>query len=412
MVLDPDVEREVREVIDSMPVQPKRVYLDQFPLHRPNGPHSLIRATYSPEDDEIALNTDYFESENKDKMLAGLAKDNENGWSFSTTHTDVIVHEYAHVIMNKQKDTMSRSADLFSATDHDLIQEKLGEYALTDHEEFAAEAFMISRKGGGDVTIDGWVDHIFTAEQKSTKHLAGTEDDHDQGDHAGSGGTAEIPSYMDYAHRHFADHKLSSLPKNVADNFSKILRDANVSPEFLIRMGEGITGFKLYDTHEAVTEQFNKIATNKMEVVAGFYEQNTGQVFVGGLNEDTPVDGGDRDGFTFAYGSLMHETGHALDWSRVDRPYVLNETNLKEHLSYSDEWRSAWRSEIAPQFAIIEDSVYTGEFADKITIPLSRYAKTNYSEGFAEFVRARLSGVELEEDFPKCVQFFKDKKIW
>jgi hypothetical protein len=80
-----------------------------------------------------------------------------------------------------------------------------------------------------------------------------------------------------------------------------------------------------------------------------------------------------------------HELAHAID---------------KNHrLSNTDSWKNAFESDI-----------------DLPSTPLSSYAKTNRSEGFAEFARAVYSGdvplKDIEASFPRASTVFKENGLW
>lgn len=124
---------------------------------------------------------------------------------------------------------------------------------------------------------------------------------------------------------------------------------------------------------EAITKYGGKVSEGKR--TGGFWSLVLGDR-VGTLH----LDGGSETGDEFpqeAREVYAHELGHALD----------------AHNRYSNmsEWEDAWKAEI-----------------DQDGDPVSRYARTNTSEGFAEYHRLMNTapGVARRE-FPKCWAFFK-----
>lgn len=102
--------------------------------------------------------------------------------------------------------------------------------------------------------------------------------------------------------------------------------------------------------------------------IRGAYRQKTGTLYLDG-------DGG--------AGTYAHELAHVIDHGY--------------RLSGSAEWRDAFTSEV-----------------DRDGAPLSQYARTSPSEGFAEFARLVYTGDvnAAEQRFPKSSAFFKRNDLW
>lgn len=135
----------------------------------------------------------------------------------------------------------------------------------------------------------------------------------------------------------------------------------------------------------ALAQWKEKLASGKT-TMGGAYIQNkeAPEMHVDG-DFQTPGAKGKRAGdVQTAAGVYAHELGHAID-------------GPDSVASKSDQWRKAFAAEI-----------------DRDDNPLSKYARTNPAEGFAEFSRLvhteDLEGVERE--FPLCAAVWKAAKIW
>lgn len=99
--------------------------------------------------------------------------------------------------------------------------------------------------------------------------------------------------------------------------------------------------------------------------------------------------GANPTGADVARHTYAHELGHAID-------------GPDSELSNSAEWRSAWRIEV--------------DFSGGKGPNLTNYARSNPSEGFAEFCRLVYSGDadagEIQSKFPGCTKFLKDRRLW
>ncbi len=117
----------------------------------------------------------------------------------------------------------------------------------------------------------------------------------------------------------------------------------------------------------------------------------------GGGTGELNIDGDYEDGMDAA-GIYAHEFGHAVDWKDGSSDDVDTGTIYSPSMDISDttEWGKAFMAEISP-----------GDGSN----PLSFYAKTSPSEGFAEFARLAWSGRrprEIKEEFPMCWEVFEN----
>jgi hypothetical protein len=143
--------------------------------------------------------------------------------------------------------------------------------------------------------------------------------------------------------------------------------------------------FILYENLNRVTEKANEnrvMAGREIakpgQVVGGFYKYWVGETY-GQLH----IDGGYDESDDSATHIHAHELGHAVD-------------GTSHELSGSKDWQEAFREEI-----------------DKDGDPLTKYARTNPSEGFAEYCRLLITGQirQAKDDFPKCWAFFKAREL-
>jgi hypothetical protein len=89
---------------------------------------------------------------------------------------------------------------------------------------------------------------------------------------------------------------------------------------------------------------------------------------------------GSRDKIRSAAHVYAHEIGHALDARYSTKGEYLSE------ISRTSAWIEAWKKEI-----------------NDVDDPLTRYARTSLSEGFAEFARmAMFNPADAKTDFPAC----------
>lgn len=141
----------------------------------------------------------------------------------------------------------------------------------------------------------------------------------------------------------------------------------------------------LYPSVDSITEHVKKtggIGIRDGEKVGGFWGED---VYAGGsLHVDGGIDPsgpGKWDGTT-AESIYAHELGHAIDY--------------RDKYSKTDEWQRAWRSEI-----------------NQPEVPLSKYATTSPSEGFAEFIRLVITDpMRARKNYRGCFEFLVSRGLF
>ena len=117
-------------------------------------------------------------------------------------------------------------------------------------------------------------------------------------------------------------------------------------------------------------------------IIGGAWRHVAGQI-TGELHLDGGDDIGGNVGGQTAREIYSHEFGHAVD----------GDPHTGRFRSDGEDWQQAWQEEVNLKHA-----------------PLSEYAKTSPSEGWAEFARMAWSGMrprDIREMYPKCYEVFK-----
>ncbi len=149
----------------------------------------------------------------------------------------------------------------------------------------------------------------------------------------------------------------------------------------------------------SVNRAFEKISGEKLlpgQITNGFYATGSGTMCVDGPTYVTQQSGAynETEGVPNMRGTYSHELGHAID-------------GHGEEFSSSKEWKDSYEKEIV---------------GDKSQAPsLSEYARTDPSEGFAEFCRLIYgSGFSHGSDkqihsvmrrMPRCFYFFRSRGL-
>ena len=148
------------------------------------------------------------------------------------------------------------------------------------------------------------------------------------------------------------------IPSKQLLEYRETLQEAlgDLSPRMLQIARENIRDFEFYGDVIDVTDMAASMTGTTLEAMLE-KRQITAAFYVGGAGQQLHLNGGLDTMFAGApdrKGIYIHELAHAFD----------------DGFSGSDEWGSAWSSEI-----------------DRDDAPLSKYARTNPEEGFAEFMR-------------------------
>lgn len=218
------------------------------------------------------------------------------------------------------------------------------------------------------------------------------EDKHPRADdgkfgHGGGGGHHETSSESSKPHDHastvdaWLSHEQNAhVSKDVRAKIGKAMTETfeRMPPAMATAVKERMGGPpKLYSSLDDVTAEFKSRGETVAgdEMVSGFYSYAEKTIHV-----DHGWDGSHEDA-VHVYG---HEFGHVLDQDN--------------QLSRQPEWKAAWASEINRR----------GPHGT----PISDYATTNPSEGFAEFTRALTTEPEQARKlFPKCWGFFESQGL-
>jgi hypothetical protein len=137
-----------------------------------------------------------------------------------------------------------------------------------------------------------------------------------------------------------------------------------------------------------------------LHVSSGYMGLQGGQgVFKGGTGHGPDKGNSESDAHVTA-----HELGHVIDGPKFE-------------YSMSKEWRRAWIKEIgAGPDALPFGAKWLSKFSKVKDTPLTEYAKTHPSEGFAEFSRllhaSNVSHGTIEKTFPRCLAFWRSKGLW
>lgn len=192
--------------------------------------------------------------------------------------------------------------------------------------------------------------------------------------------------------------KVWEIVEETRDYFRQMLDEVIADPEYrdgfmdaiksftvpmLLRVKATIGRFDFYESLDELTEFFEPgmVAAKTGKRIGGVYmKQWDGPMAGKGVLH---LDGG--GGNLSQHGIYTHELGHAID---------------NDNYSQQRPWEIAWRREIKP---------WKGTAGDKV-FPLSQYATTNASEGFAEFFRLMNSqpASVTREEFPMCWRVWKE----
>ncbi len=156
--------------------------------------------------------------------------------------------------------------------------------------------------------------------------------------------------------------------KAIAEHFE--FAADRMSAEAINRANQNIESIGLFDTQHEMQAHFERLTGKSYSAnVAGGYAGKTKTLYMGPSPD--------------LKGTLAHEIMHAVDGPRYE-------------ISKSNEWQSAWKSEIA-----------TGK--------ITKYATTSPEEGLAEFGRALLSGASsaryMKAEFPQSWAVLEKYKI-
>lgn len=172
-----------------------------------------------------------------------------------------------------------------------------------------------------------------------------------------------------------------------------------MSEESLRRMRQNMQRVEFYDTVSSLTEGVRGTAVvSQGRHVGGAWARTPG--FPDGVLH---LDGGSDTNEDYAGTTrdiYAHEFAHAIDFTPSDdlqsQAQDHGQTFAKSTaISDSPEWKAAWQQEI-----------------DLATEPLSRYARRNSSEGFAEFGRFVFTQPRVaREMFPKCWQTWRSRGL-
>ena len=160
------------------------------------------------------------------------------------------------------------------------------------------------------------------------------------------------------------------------------------------RAARAVKSIKMFRDTQELTESLGKQYEFNKKEVGGCYTTDSGMLSLDG-----------NAGFMDMANIYAHELTHALDWDATYRDETNRFVKGRWTYSWSPEWKEAYVAEINPHY---------GEAFDKTgwEPPLSLYAATDLTEGFAEFGRlAILKPSEAKAKFPRCWQFWKDEGL-
>lgn len=149
------------------------------------------------------------------------------------------------------------------------------------------------------------------------------------------------------------------------------------------RILDYISGTDAMREAEADRYELQRLSFVLSNTMAGAYMDGSGKLFLdGGIGIDRFMDKTDSGTAEFVH---AHELGHVID----------NKGVYSQH----PDWQIAYQEEVKQD-----------------TDPLTKYAKINASEGWAEFNRALYGGgvdkAEIEKKFPRCSKFVKEQGLW
>lgn len=184
----------------------------------------------------------------------------------------------------------------------------------------------------------------------------------------------------------------SNLNENQKRDYKNALNEifSKMPPKALERLSENLNRIDWARDTPEVTRKWEAIvgsSSSSSGNVQGFYQHGLGIATLDGLTSKTnaPAFGTSRSTRSIRniVGVYAHELAHSLDDWHIH--------------SDSIEWKDAYKSEI-----------------NKRSKPLSNYATTNASEGFAEFGRLLYGAPQAdlkaaEKQFPKCFAFWRKR---
>jgi hypothetical protein len=206
---------------------------------------------------------------------------------------------------------------------------------------------------------------------------------------------SDVPPERKAEYSQAASEVLSRVPRTALDRAGQHLTGAQFYSDSKA-LGESVLGAELKkpdlmpEKRQAIEKTLDKVRTGKA-TVGGAYGRKTKELHLdGGQATSSP---GAHSGHAYTTAEVYaHEWGHAID-------------GPGHELSSTPEWHAAYTAEIDKG----------AKSADGLP-RLSKYAQTDTHEGWAEFSRLIYGGKvplkQIEAEFPKCSQHWKDKGFW
>jgi hypothetical protein len=150
---------------------------------------------------------------------------------------------------------------------------------------------------------------------------------------------------------------------------------------------KNLTDVKIYDSSKDLNKFGKKLGLPGKGTIA-MVETGTGAMHLDGAVKAQHNGGHTVDNRSMLVNYYSHEMGHVIDgWPKI---------------SQQTPWLAAWLTEIRSPDAELGEA----------EPPLSDYAMTSASEGFAEFTRLLVTKPEVaQKKFPKCCAVFKKNKL-